>query len=389
MSKKLLITEEEKRDILNMYYPKKKSSYVFESFVTVDGRYLIFQDEIWDNKDQQNLGNIWESIDKFKTIFKNISIDNSEYMTIRENIISLPITESNNSLYELRDFIIKEDFFNDTWAGKEIKKTGEGLANFGKDSWNGLKKLGVTISQGDWGQILALLKKGVKFILRKLKDALYSTAGMIVDAILVASGIGKTVQWIPWALVTSLDVYQMITNDYPPEQQDDPIGIKLLDLGFDILGLVSAGVFAKSAKALFSPIRNLLGNPAKATEAIAKNPKMLSTIKQIISGISKVPEKLKGAQSFLMSKFPKGSEFIGKILGGLDNILNKLKEFLITITGGRTAVGRSVVRPALATGGVIYGIDKINSNKQQQQWSKLQNTLNVNNVTPDFEGLDI
>ena len=84
------------------------------------------------------------------------------------------------------------------------------VTDFAKTSYEGVKKFGLAVSQGEWSNILTLLSQGVKYLLRKLKDAMYSNIGMIVDGILIATGVGKGVQWIPWALITALDIYQLM-----------------------------------------------------------------------------------------------------------------------------------------------------------------------------------
>ena len=245
-----IITENERNRIRNLYSLNQgKRTYIFEACLSVNQRYFILQDEVFDIQEQKTLGNIWSSIEVFKTIFKNVNIENQEYRGLQESISSLPILEGISDLYSIRNILLEWNFFDDTWLGEKLKVAGHSIKDVTTQSLEGIKKLGVEIGKGEWSEILSLLSKGVLWILRKLKSAMYSTLGMIVDAILVATGIGKTIQWIPWALITALDVYQFLNNDWVGEEANQPTWLKLLFLGFDVLGLVTSGAVAKAARA--------------------------------------------------------------------------------------------------------------------------------------------
>ena len=343
-----------------------KRDFIFECHLTVDDRYFIMHDEVFDVQEQTSLGNIWDSMDVFKTIFKNIQIDNPEYKQIQEGWASLPILEGLNNLHDLRDFLLEWSFFDDTWVGRKMKSAGEGIADFASTSWEGIKKMGIAISKGDWSEILSLLGKGVLYVLRKLKEAAYSTIGMIVDAILVATGIGKIGQIVVWGLITSLDVYQLLYNDWPDEEQDNPLWMKLMDLGFDLLGLVFAGVAAKGAKSLFKGAARM-GSKALA-KTVGKNKAMRGVLEKIISAGPQAAGKLKTVQSKIIQKWPSGAKFIGSILGGLGKMITKLVSWcksIITLPGkvvGKLGAGARTQRGVVAGTGVgtlLYGTEKL------------------------------
>ena len=352
-----IINENERSRILGLYDLKeKKRDYIFEACMTVNDRFFILHDDVFDIQEQKSLGNIWSSIDTFKTIFKNVDIENNEeYTQIKENIISLPLLENNDNLYVIRDFLLEWNFFDDTWLGNKLKDAGTAIKDTAIAGWEGLKKLGVAISKGEWSEIMSLLGKGVIWILRKLKDALYSTLGMIVDAILIATGIGETVQWIPWALITALDAYQISTNNWPENEKDDPMWLKLIFFGIDILGLVSTGAIALSAKKTLQPISDLAKtSPEKVTDYIRKNAPIRNFLLKIKNAILSVPSKMKSAQTYIAKTFPKGSEFISNIMGGLSNILKRLDNSLVKILGDIPGMGTSA---GLKTAGVLYGAE--------------------------------
>jgi hypothetical protein len=359
---KILISESERVNIKKMYgiIPPKRD-YIFEMSVSVDGRYYIVHDEVFDIQEQRAIGNLWDSLDVFKTMFQNVQLENTEYSQIRESIISLPILEGKENLYGLRDILLEAGFLDKTWVGRQFKSAGQGIADFAQTSFEGIKKFGVAVSQGEWGEILNLLASGVKYLLRKLKEALYSTVGMTVDAILVATGIGKGVQWIPWALVLGLDVYQLLNNDWPEEEMDDAMWMKYLTIGFDALGLVGAGIAAKGAKTAFAPLK-ALKTPQQVGKYLAKSPRLKSIIVAINKSLSKVPGFLTSAQKTLMKKFPAGGKFLGSIMGRLSSVIAELVKLLDTFlrktaVAVKTRVGAGI-KSGATMGAFSYGIDK-------------------------------
>jgi len=334
-----------------------KREYVFEALATVNGRYIIIQDSVFDLQEQVTIGNLWDSLDIFKTIFQNTEVEDKEYGIVKESILKLPLLETKQNLHELRDLLIEWSFFDDTWVGKQLKNAGTSIADAASEAWEGAKKLGLAISKGDWGQILGLLAKGVRFILRKLKDALYSNLGMIVDGILIATGVGKGAQMVAWGLVLALDVYQFIFNDYPSDEANKATWQKLLDIGLDAMGFIFAGGVAKASKILLRPILEVgAEDSAKIAKTVAENPEMKSTLVKIGHAISNVPQKLASVQTSLTKTFPKGAEFIGGILGKLGSALSGLKNFIIKITGGAGKLGKGI-RAGARDGGIAYALD--------------------------------
>lgn len=353
---KMYITESEKDNIRNMYVEKTKRDYIFEMCTTVDGKYFIVHDEVFDIQEQKTIGNLWSSMDIFRTIFENIKLEDNNYTQIRENFLSLPILETQQNLYGLRDILLEFNFLQDTWLGRQFKSAGDSIADFAKTSFEGLKNFGIAISKGDWTGILTLLAKGVRYLLRKLKDAMYSNLGMIVDAILIATGVGAGAAKVAWGLIVALDVYQILFNDWPDDEKNDPLWLKFLYLGIDIIGLVSAGAAAKLAKQGIMPLKALAKSPTKITQYVKNSPKIKGFITSMINGIKSVPSRLQSVMKTLSTKFPKGASFINSILGGLRNMSTKFTESLQKLLGQTTGKGASA---GIKTGGVLYGFDKV------------------------------
>jgi hypothetical protein len=374
-----ILTESETNSIRKLYGLEPiRRNYVIEACISVDGRYLVVRDEIFDNIEQKTIGNIWESIDMFKTIFTNVKVENSdeEYTQIKEGVISLPILEGVENLFGLRDYLINEGILDSIWGGvkdagkwvgNKLSSAGHAIADTAKTAWKGTKALGHAIMNGDWSEVWALLKKGVKWLLRKLKDAMYSTIGIVVDGILLATGVGKGATAIAWALVLGLDIYQFIKNDWPAEDRNSPEWMHLLDIGFDILGLVTAGGVAKGAKLIFEPLKKLGG---RGVESIAKwverSPAAKSILEKMFNGIKKVPALMERALEFLSKKFPKGYEFVKGIMGSLSNMLKRISSWFSSILGfgkeEKILTTPQKIKTGLKAGaigtGIAYGLEK-------------------------------
>jgi hypothetical protein len=363
VTKKQILSESEVNRIRGLYgmEPLRKE-FVFEACITADERYFIMNDEVIDVQEKKLIGNLWESLDVFKTIFQNVKIVDENYQDLRESIINLPITESTEDLQQIKKLMLEYDimgklkswgsnFLDNTWVGNQVKDAGQGISDFVNKSYEGLKKLGVAISQGDWSDIMSLLGKGVLFVLRKLKNAMYSNLGMIVDAVLVATGVGKTVQWIPWALIVALDAYQLLNNDFPSDEKDDPMWLKFLFFGFDILGLVSAGAIAKAAKLEAAGLKAMASEPGAVAKYLTKSPKLKGFIESISKGAKKVPEMLNQSVDFMAKKAPKTANFVKGITGGISKILTQLEESLTELLGKSGAA-------ATKTGASLYGLEK-------------------------------
>ena len=77
IKKRDILSESEVNRIRGLYGigPVRKQ-YVFEACITIDEKYFIMNDEVFDLQEKTLLGNLWESMDIFKTIFQNVKIVN-------------------------------------------------------------------------------------------------------------------------------------------------------------------------------------------------------------------------------------------------------------------------------------------------------------------------
>jgi hypothetical protein len=174
---------------------------------------------------------------------------------------------------------------------------------------------------------------------------MYHPIGMILDIILVATGIGKLPQAVIWAIIVALDIYEISTGD---TEKETNIYLQFLMLGIDILGLVLSGGIAGVARETFAGIRTV----GELTGLVSKNPAARNTLNQMAQSAAKTPSLLKSAAESLSKVFPIGESFIKGILGSLDFVLQR---FLKAIGG--------LLRPKpiiLTTAGLgaIYGVEQ-------------------------------
>ena len=366
---------------------------LFEAFITVDERYFVMNDHVIDIQEQTNLGYLWDSLDVFKKIFGNVQVDNSEYREIQEGVSSLPLLENKSDLYLIRDILIEgfwssvgdgiSDFGN--WAKDKVVDAGKGIASFASSAWDNVKKMGIAISEMDFKKVLSMIGKGVLWVLRKFKDAAYSTVGIIVDAILVATGIGKVAQGVFWGLVTGLDVYQLSTGDWEPK--GTPTWEKWLDLVCDVIGLLGAGVAAKGARGLVKGIKSATQIP----KFIKKNKAIMNIITKLKSGASWVISKITSVLKGLKGKWKPLDKFIDKIISfckkvftGLKNFVKKLFPATKKLTP-KQKLSRGVKAGGVATG-IMYGIDKYSEKKGEESSKKVDQAIdNIDLSTAEFD----
>jgi len=336
-------------------------SVVITDWVSPDDRYLILFDKMYDLQTRTSLGDIWENFDNFKLfISHSFEVATNVPKQIKEEVLntinSLVLTESISDMSKIKPILKKlireeEGFLNwigsgikktAEWGADEVKRFGSDVADIAKTGLEGIKKAGIAISTGDWKYILDLLGKGILFFARKLRSLLYNPVGLILDSILVTTGIGKAAQWIPWAIVVALDIYEVSTGNF--EEKDTPTWMRYILIGADVLGLVFAGGVAGSAKAALSVFRG--ARTAEEFAAIAaKNPRAVSWIQKIIGAFSKVPQLLGKAATYLKStNLAKGSTFIQGVLGKAEVILGNATKSLSEISNAAKSGGAIAVK---------------------------------------------
>jgi hypothetical protein len=373
----ILINESDRQSIIRQYDKSNIiETYVIKDWLSPDDKYLIFLDELYDLESKKFIGNIWEDFNRLKTflvhtfeVAKNIPVELKESVDFLNKLV---ITESKNILEAkliIQSLINEENWFTglSNWMGNKVSGAVQGVKDFAKKSYEGAKKLVGNISQGEWTKVLDLVKKGALYVARSLRSALYHPVGLVLDAILVATGIGKGVQWIPWAIVVALDVYEFIYNDY--ETQEHP-ALRILFFAIDILGLVSTGVIAAAARKAAKTATAGAKTSQEVATIISKNGYLKSIFDTILKGLPKVEGMLKSTANTLKTTFPAGAKFIEGIISGVKKLtqsisgmfskqVTKQAERLAT-TPKKTAVQTAKIagKTGAKTTGVVYGIEK-------------------------------
>lgn len=318
----------EKRDILKQHGSIYVQTYLFENHISIDGRFLLFQDNIFDLKENKLIGNVAKSFDDFMFLIENIKFPKlPEFEIINEikNIFSSNIISESVLDWNL---IVEQAKEEKSWWDKTKDWASDKLATANKI----LKEKGLG----------ALIGASALYIGRKIKSALWSATGMIIDAFLVASGIGKSVQWIPWAIAFLTDVYQWSTGDYGDDTEFKEASTfwKILTLVFEILGMLSAGPVALAARKLFGPVK-ALKSESQIAGWVAKNPQAKTMLQKAEGLLGSVVSKLNSMKNTFTKTFPQLSKWIGTVLSKVGGFITKIWNFLKAIFKVLGAPGRA------------------------------------------------
>lgn len=384
--KKFLLSESDKTSILSQHKLGVNGSFnndtLIVDWLSPDEKYVIFLDELYDIENKTKLGNIWENFDNLKFFLQYSFNVSSLPKFIKEEINStlnnFILTEQTRNLS-----LIKEDlkiFLNEglwssfkKWAVDTGKSSWEGFQDFLKTSVEGGKELINRVSKGEWSEVFSLIGKGLLYLGRKIRSALYNPIGLILDAILVATGIGKVAQAVLWGIVVATDVYELISGNY---EENIPLWQRLLFLGVDILGLVFAGVAAKSARLALKPLTNAR-TEAEMVEVVSKNPTIKGILTKMKNGLSEVPGKLSEISSSISSKFPKGSKFINNVLGSIGGFLTKIGNMLNKMLGIKSMATATKTQKGLKTGlttaGLVGGVGTYGEYQKEKEDIKRTN----------------
>lgn len=357
------------------------NNVVIKDWLSPDERYCILLDELYDIKNKKKIGNVWENFESLKFFLRysfsvstlNESIKSEVNEILNRNIITESIQEN---ITEYKD-IIKEflnesmwDSFKD-WLSDTAESTVTGVEDFVSNIKKGGKQLYDKISQSEWTDVLDILKKGTLYLAKKLREALYSPVGIVIDAILVASGIGKAIQWIPWAIVVGLDLYELVKGEY-----EGTLFQHLLFTLFDVFGLVFTGAMAKGLKVTLKGFKSI-DDVIKASKT---NPTVKKFLQKIPSVLSEISPKIKETISYLKNKYPKGSSFLSGILSYIDTFINKVIETF------KPAFSKKVLASGGITAGITAGIGTYGKEKEKEMVSKVD-AVDFDNLDMNFEGL--
>lgn len=413
---RFIISESEKNRILSLYdRPQPNENIVIIEWLSPDEKYCIFLDDLIDIQNKTKIGNIWENFDYFKFFLKHSfevasNIPQEIKESVLSNINSFLITESNQNMVGLKPYVkelLKEEgFFNDTvnWAKDTAKSAVQGVKDFTSKSIEGIKKTYGYIKDGDWSKAFDIIKKGTLYVARSIRSALYNPIGILLDAILVASGIGKSLQFVIWSVVVGLDVYELISGNV--EDPELSLPWRLLFLGIDILGLVFSGIAAKSAR---GPIGALITKFGKTSDgfvkAVKSNKFLQGIVQKILNATSSAGGLINKGSSYLQKNSPKIYNFLSGALRGVGGFIKKIIEVFGAIVKGTykavSAPGKvvkkvlggqkvgSAAQSALNVGVPIVAIGGYQKRRERQGYEELSNVLSQTNIEPNYSDIDL
>jgi hypothetical protein len=415
VQRKMMITESEKSRILKLYGINSLSeNIVITEWLSPDEKYCIFFDDLIDIENKTKIGNIWENFDHFKFFLKHsFEVTTNVSQEIKESVLktinSLLITESNQSMVGLKPYVkqllSEQNFFTDAkdWVKNTTKDAIKGVEDFTTTSIDGLKKVYTNIKDGEWNKAFEIIKKGVLYVARSIRSALYSPIGILLDAILLATGIGKSLQFVIWSVVVGLDVYELMSGNF--ENPDISMPWRLLLFGIDILGLVFSGAAAKASKTWVGSLIRQFGKGADGfTNAVRSSKPLQETLKKILSSTQSAGGLMQRAATYLKTKAPKIYNFLSKSFNAVGGFIKKMIEILSSILKGTykavSAPGKSVKNvlggkklgsaaqsvvnvgiPTLAYGAYATG-------KEKQQNQQLTQAITGTKVKPDYNSVE-
>jgi hypothetical protein len=225
---------------------------------------------------------------------------------------------------------------------------------------------------------------------------LYNPIGILLDAILIATGVGKGAQFVIWAIVVGLDIYELISGNH----EDTTLSLpwRLLFLGVDIIGLVFAGIAAKGAKGIVGAALKSFGAGTEGfTKAIKSNVALQGIAKKILDALTGAKGLIGKALANLKTTSPKIYSFISTPLNAIGGFMTQIINLL---SGGAKAAVNVVSKPgkvlksalgggklgsgaqtALNTGALLGGIGAYT----QGQKNDYEQSLELALTNPDIE----
>lgn len=350
VQRKMIMTESEKNRIRLLYSPKKQKDFVFDFVLTENEKYVIIMDQVFvSGGDGKSIGSIWEHTYIFNEII-NESI--SKLQTLNEEV-----KVNINKIVESIE-----------WKKESISEWINEKGTISEGIWDsitsGIKDIGTKLSSAAIETAKTIFNKGVLPALRWVRRGLYTGVGIVIDVIV--SILAAKSNAIVWFVVVLLDIYEIATGDYDP-QDPGRMQMPFFFLIADLIGCIFTGAaalfFKKSA-------------PVVAKVGLKKGaPTMVKTIESLALKVPSLKSQLKNVANTLSKKLGPGSTGImSKILGFIDNILTKFSTFLNRLLS-REGLG------AAKMGGVVLGVGK----GVETGISKIDKSNKIGNAIASFD----
>ena len=253
---------------------------------------------------------------------------------INENTSSLIVETVLNESWEFVN-TLTEGIWDSIKSG--ASKVWGGIKSGASKAWSGIKKAGNIVLQK---VIMPIIKKGIIPFLRWIRRNLTTYYGIIAELILSMFPTVIIVKAV-WGLIVMLDFYEIINNDFDP-QDPDRAQMPFIYLIGDILSLAfTAGVGKIANKSLTT-----------AAKTGAKSPAVKGILTKLLKSIPGLKNLLSSANKFLTKLFPSMTGLIRTIFNGIDTVITKLYSWITKIFG--LNIGKQSVKKAITkTGQVI------------------------------------
>lgn len=337
MYKNLVITESEKNRIRRLYGLNKDvlsivntNNYLFDFVITESQNFIIYMDNVISKK-HGFIGDLWENTWVFNEVIKE-GLEKNNALVIEnfgDNIDTIL-----NSISWTKEFVsecvLKINSINENINIDEqfFDKLKTAASNIVGDVVSGVKKAGSYVA--DLG--LKLIKGPILGTLRWIRRNAYTSIGMVVDILTAMLPATTGLNKVAWMLIVVLDLYEIVTGDYDPkdeERNSNPYMFLVIDL---IAALFSAA-FGQTTKAA-------LKGSAKLPSATSK---LLSSLLEKLPALKNT---LKTFSEWLLKKLPKLHSIIKTVFSGIDRIIVGVENFIKQLLSKRGLA-------ALATGGAI------------------------------------
>ena len=232
--------------------------------------------------------------------------------------------------------LIVETVLNESW--EFVNTLTEGIWDSIKSGagkvWKNVKKAGNIVLQR---VIMPIIKKGIIPFLRWIRRNLTTYFGIIAELILSLFPTVIVVKAV-WGLIVLLDFYELIFNDFDP-QDPDREQMPFIYLIGDILSLAfTAGVGKIANKSLTT-----------AAKTGAKSPAVKGILTKLLKSIPGLKNLLTSASKFLTKTFPTMTGLIRTIFNGIDTVITKLYTWVTKIFG--LNLGKQTVKTAITKTG--------------------------------------
>lgn len=357
-------------------FSKDLNNVVITDWLSPDENYVIFLDELYDLKNKKYYGDIWENTSNLVLFLEHTFRVSDLNDTIKEEVSktlkNVLITEDTKNLTHYKTqikeyFKLQEDFLDNAWSsakkwGKGAwERTKKGLSDFGSDVYSGTKEFGGAVLSGDWDEVVKLAKKGSLYLARKIRQAIYSEAGMIIDTILIVSGVGKVMQFVIWAVVVGLDIYEFTTGDY--EHKDDPMWLRIIFFIIDVIGMVMSGSAALAARTAAKATLAGARTTSEAALRISKSSALKKTLQVGSESLSKASSKM--TEASLKLGTGKLGMWFKNIMSKMGSFFKYLGENIAKLLSWKSI--KAGAKTAAVVGGIGTGIEMYKDYKDSSQ----------------------